>query len=99
MQGSEPVRALGIRNTNALPSKPPAGASKPAASKRAAPGGTKARPAGAASAAASTGPADDDDAGLAAGTLSKAEAEQKLLELFGEGTTNKLEPLAICRVV
>ena len=33
----------------------------------------------------SAGPADDDDAGLAAGTLSKAEAEEKMLELFGEG--------------
>lgn len=86
LQGSEPVRALGIRNTNAPAAKPPVGASKPAAGKRAAPAGAKLRTAGAASAGTSSGPADDDDAGLAAGTLSKAEAEEKLLELFGEGT-------------
>lgn len=85
LQGSQaatqPVpAALSIRNPNA-PSKPP---SKAAAGKRTAPAAAKAR-AGGASAAASSGPADDDDAGLAAGTLSKAEAEEKLLELFGEG--------------
>ena len=39
----------------------------------------------ASSASINAGPADDDDAGLAAGTLSKAEAEEKMLELFGEG--------------
>jgi hypothetical protein len=37
------------------------------------------------SASIMSGPADDDDAGLAAGTLSKAEAEEKMLGLFGEG--------------
>lgn len=83
MQGSEPVRALGIRNSNALPNKPPAGPAKAVAGKRAAPTGAKSHAAGA---AVSSGPADDDDAGLAAGILSKAEAEGKLLEIFGEGT-------------
>lgn len=87
LQGTGDVapRALGIRNTNAPAGKPPIAAIKGAAVKRGTQG-TGAKVKGSSSAASlSSGPADDDDAGLAAGTLSKAEAEEKMLNLFGEG--------------
>ncbi len=81
-------KALGIRNTNAPAGKPPAAATKGPVAKRGAAGaGSKVK--GSTSAASiNSGPADDDDAGLAAGTLSKAEAEEKMLGLFGEGTAS-----------
>lgn len=79
-------KALGIRNTNAPAGKPPAAATKPPAVKRSAAGGGGKVKSSTSTASISSGPADDDDAGLAAGTLSKAEAEEKMLGLFGEGT-------------
>lgn len=83
--GDVAPRALGIRNTNAPAGKPPVAGTKGPAGKRGAQGtGAKAK-SGSSSASLNAGPADDDDAGLAAGTLSKAEAEEKLLGLFGEG--------------
>ncbi|KAL0039701.1 hypothetical protein WJX77_005628 [Trebouxia sp. C0004] len=84
-------KALGIRNTNAPVGKPPAAATKASVAKRGAAGpGGKVK--GNTSAASITsGPADDDDAGLAAGTLSKAEAEEKMLGLFGEGILHGLQ--------
>lgn len=90
LQGTGDVapRALGIRNTNAPAGKPPAAATKGPAVKRGASGtGPKVKSSSNA-AALNSGPADDDDAGLAAGTLSKAEAEEKMLGLFGEGTAH-----------
>ena len=87
LQGAAEVapRALGIRNTNAPAGKPPAAAIKGAAGKRGG-AGTGAKVKSSSAAALNAGPADDDDAGLAAGTLSKAEAEEKMLGLFGEGS-------------
>ena len=78
-------KALGIRNTNAPAGKPPAAATKASVAKRgAAVAGGKVK-GNTSSGSITSGPADDDDAGLAAGTLSKAEAEEKMLGLFGEG--------------
>ncbi|KAL3133794.1 hypothetical protein ABBQ32_008271 [Trebouxia sp. C0010 RCD-2024] len=89
--GDVAPRALGIRNTNAPAGKPPVAGTKGPAGKRGAQGtGAKAK-SGSSSASLNAGPADDDDAGLAAGTLSKAEAEEKLLGLFGEGVLNGLQ--------
>lgn len=88
LQGAGDVapRALGIRNTNAPAGKPPVAATKGAAGKRGVQGtGAKVKGSSSSSASLNSGPADDDDAGLAAGTLSKAEAEEKMLGLFGEG--------------
>lgn len=89
LQGTGDVapRALGIRNTNAPAGKPPVAATKGAAGKRGVQGtGAKVKGSSSSSSASlNSGPADDDDAGLAAGTLSKAEAEEKMLGLFGEG--------------
>ncbi len=78
-------KALGIRNTNAPAGKPPAAATKASIAKRGAAGPGGKVKSSISSASITSGPADDDDAGLAAGTLSKAEAEEKMLGLFGEG--------------
>ena len=86
LQGTGDVapRALGIRNTNAPAGKPPVAAVKGAVKRGTQGTGAKIKGSGSA-ASLSSGPADDDDAGLAAGTLSKGEAEEKMLGLFGEG--------------
>lgn len=86
-QGTADVgpKALGIRNTNAPAGKPPAAATKASIGKRGAAGPGGKVKGNTSSASITSGPADDDDAGLAAGTLSKAEAEEKMLGLFGEG--------------
>ena len=77
-----PQEPLASENTNAPAGKSPVAATK---GKRGAQG-TGAKVKGSSSSASlNAGPADDDDAGLAAGTLSKAEAEEKMLGLFGEG--------------
>jgi len=78
-------KALGIRNTNAPAGKPPAAATKASVAKRGAAGAGGKVKGNTSSGSITSGPADDDDAGLAAGTLSKAEAEEKMLGLFGEG--------------
>ena len=78
-------KALGIRNTNAPAGKPPAAATKASVAKRGAAGPGGKVKGNTSSGSIMSGPADDDDAGLAAGTLSKAEAEEKMLGLFGEG--------------
>ncbi len=88
-------KALGIRNTNAPAGKPPAAATKASVAKRGAAGPGGKVKSNTSSASITSGPADDDDAGLAAGSLSKAEAEEKMLGLFGEG----MVPLSVtCKI-
>lgn len=88
--GDVAPKALGIRNTNAPAGKPPVAATKGPAAKRGVSGTGPKVKGSSSSTSLNAGPADDDDAGLAAGTLSKAEAEEKMLGLFGEGVVHKL---------
>ena len=83
--------ALSPKNTNSQPPSRPVTATKPAAAKRLPMGGGASKGAGKAS-GGSAGPADDDDAALQAGTLSRAEAEERLLGMFGQGEVASTAP-------
>ena len=94
---------LATRSSNAQPAAGTGTSGKAPVAWRLAPTGSqKGKPA--AGAGSGSGVADDDDEGLAAGTLSKEDAKQTLLQLFGEGEHSwrpaglgKLSAVSCCR--
>ena len=81
-----------MRSSNAQPAAGAGASGKASVARRLAPTGLQKGKA-AAGAGSGLGVADDDDAGLAAGTLSKEDAKQTLLQLFGEGEHSWHAPL------